>query len=551
MAEAQLKSTYGHKKKRILDMFDVAPQLSNATIAKATKTSLSYVQRLLGPNRSQQDVKRKYDILNRAGDLKGVIWKDLKKTRNDFVKAFLPTKKYEQESDFINYLLPTDDTFATTGSGEDLSGSWAQYEYLSEKRIGIGQKITKFPAEDAVREGFKLLDAKTGKVEKRPDIEQWLDDTDFLNEFATAIYYERVYGTSFLIKYYSEDDKAKGVMGTPVKASEGSIVAFEAHPPTLLTPIDAHKSNKLDKNPQKWSLMGGYYDPQRIDSSRVRVLMSRPVHSRWYGLSIWEPIWDSAIPYYQALIFLLRGFSKWGNTIVKYIIDSEEDIDTLFDKHADLIEEMKMNGTFLGVRGTEIDFQPTQLATGLRDMIEIWLEDIASGTGIPVPILMGRVVASGLGNNGYAIMERYYWNMIKKIQRSFTDDVLAILKEAGFDMTGLKIDWNLSITKTDQQRLQDELMEIEIKMAEKELKMMDLQIEEKKLSNEMMEFQHLNNILGEPENAEELQTNNKQYQDFIEIFKKKREKLRLRRLELSKQLLFEEFKQQLQEEAKT
>ena len=135
--------------------------------------------------------------------------------------------------------------------------------------------------------------------------------------------------------------------------------------------------------------------------------------------------------------------------------------------------------------------------------MDIWIEDISAGTGIPVPMLMGRVVASGLGNNCYAIMERYYWNMIQKIQRSFTDDVLAILKLAGFDLKGLKLDWNLSITKTDQQRLQDELMEREIQMADKELEMMDIEIEGAQLQNESLEIQNVSALMGESEEGDE------------------------------------------------
>lgn len=491
-----------------MDLYTNNPHFSNKVIAAAAGCSESYVFRIIGKNKLQQNVRRKADALKKAKGIKGLVWNDFKKTRNDFVQNFLPLYDYlgEKRTEDFDYFLPTDDSLASSGSGEDLSGSWSQYEYLSEKRIGIGPKVTKFPAEDAVREGFKFLDKKTGEEVKREDIETWIEDTDFLNELAQAIYYERVYGISFLLSYFGEDDKEKGVLIDPVKKSEGTIVAFEAHPPTILTPVNSYESDKLNKNPQKWNVRGGYYDPQEIHFSRVRVLMSRSKTNRWYGLSIWEPIWDSAIPYYQALIFLLRGFTKWGNTIAKYIFPTEEDLDLLYTKYGDLIEEMKMNGTYVGPVGTDIGFEPTQLGTGLREMMEIWIEDIACGTGIPVPILMGRVVASGLGNNGYAIMERYYWNMVKKIQRAFTDDVLAILKLAGFDLTGLKLDWNLSITKTDQQRLQDELMEREIQMADKELEMMDIELERAKLENEMMEFQHLTNMLSPEGEGEETGT---------------------------------------------
>lgn len=415
------------------------------------------------------------------------------------MKYHLPQKAYPTETqqtkdflnnDFINYLLPTEDAYSSSGSGEDFSGSWSQYEYLSERRIGIGPKITRFPSEDAVREGFKLINKKTEEVipltdvfsryDKKLSIDKWLKDTDFMNTLARVIYFERVFGISFLIPYFSENDKEKGVLAKAYSEKEQYPKAFEAISPTVASPIDYYETAKLDKDPQKWTIRGGYFDPQEIHYSRVRVFMSRPVVNRWYGLSIWEPIWDSAIPYYQALIFLLRGFAKWGNMLVKYIINSEEDLTELVDAHEDLIESMKMNGTMIGNAGAIIDFVNTQLGTGLRELMDIWIEDISAGTGIPVNIMMGRVVSSGLSGVGNLVAERYYWNTIKKIQMSFTDDVKWCLDLAGFDLKDMVIDWNLAITKTDQQRLIDEGLQIENEMMKERL------IQEKVMTDRML-----------------------------------------------------------------
>jgi len=466
MAESKFKT----KKEWILDMSQQAPTLTNTIISDYTGASLGYVNQILGKNRVPQ---RKYRVRKDVN-----IWQQFKKQQNDFIVNNLPVYEYKHEhkdfrEDFVNYHLPTDDQWGS-GSGEDLSGSWSQYEYLAEKRIGVGPKVTRFPAEDAVREGFQFIDHKTKKIVPKPEIEQWLDDTDFMNELARVIYFERVYGIGYLLAYYSKNDKEKGIMAEEVK--EGSVpVAFEAHVPTILTPINVYESDKLDKNPQKWNFMGGMYDPQTIDHTRIRVFMSRPVFGRWYGLSIFEPIWDSVIPYYQALLFLLRGFVKWGNLIPMVTIPGEDDLEALFDKNVDVIEDMKMNGTFIFPMGSTITFENTKLAAGLRDMMEIWIEDISAGTGIPVPKLMGRVVSAGLSGVGYLVAERDYWTMIKNIQHAFTDDVKAILKHAGFDLEGLDLHWNLTITKTDQQRLMDEGMEIQNQMLEEQLVQTKLQ----------------------------------------------------------------------------
>lgn len=479
MAEAVFNS----KKEQIFDLFSKAPTMSNADIANHTMSSVSYVSRLLGPNRVTNPLNQKQvNSLNRKANsmrLQREVWSQFRESQQDFVRTYLPQHKYKNEATDFSYFLPTDDSFANSGSGVDFSGSWSQYLYLAEKRIGIGPKITKACAEDAVREGFQFLDVKSREVVERDKIFEWVKNTDLINELAKVIYFERVFGIGFLISYYGKNDKKEGILGTEQKPGKKPI-AFEALPPTVLSPQNVYLSDRLDKNPQKWDLIGGINDPQVIDHTRVRVFMSREVIGRWYGLSMFEPIWDSVIPYYQALIFLLKGFSKWGNHVPEVIIPEDDTVEAVFDKHIDVVEDMKQNGTFIFPRGTELKFTNTQLATGLRELIEIWLEDISAGTGVPVAIMMGRVVSAGLGGMGYLVAERNYWNNEKKIQLAFTDDVTAIIKFAGFKMDKQEINWHLAVTKTDQQRLMDEGMELENEIMKERL------IQEKVMTDNML-----------------------------------------------------------------
>lgn len=455
------------KKESIQKLWKSSPTLTNKQIAKHTGASLSYVNQLLG--------NRIIDPMKSHTSRKELdLWAKFKKSQAQFMWNYLPTKRYKAEFDFsnppdskltddfsTNFYLPTEDQWSTTASGQDFMGSWSQYQFLAERRIGPGVKITRFPAEDAIREGFQILDSKSKKVVPFPELDEWIKNTDFLNELARVIYFERTYGIGFLVAYYSADDKAQGVMSKKLGKGEKTPIAFEALAPTEVSPLNVFESNKLDKNPQKWDLRGGTINPQEINHERVRVFMSRPVVNRWYGLSIFELVWDHIIPYYQAQIFLLRGFAKWGNMVVDYEVDSEDTIDALFDEHQEVIEDMKMNGTLLHKLGTSVGFMNTNLGTGLQDILEIWIEGISSGTGIPVPVLMGRVTSAGLSGAAYLMAERYYWNMVKNIQQAFTDDVTKIIEKAGFDMKGKEINWRLSITKTDQQRLIDEGMQIE------------------------------------------------------------------------------------------
>lgn len=462
MSEVKNKK-FKTKRDAILDFYKRSPQASNLTIANKTGASQSYVSRLIGPNSkgtrslnlAEVDHLRRLK-LRKHGE---ALWPMFRETQHDFVKTFLPKRKHDHEGDF-SYFLPTDDAFASSGSGIDFSGSWSQYEYLAERRIGVGPRITRACAEDAVREGFQFMNVKSREVIERDKVFEWIKNTNFINELATVLYYERVYGVGFLISHYGPNDKKDGILATEQTKGKKPI-GFEAMPPTVMTPVNVHESTKLDKNPQNWDLQGGLFDPTSVHHTRVRVFMTRPTISRWYGLSIFEPIWDSIIPYYQALIYLLKGFSKWGNMIPKVIIPEEDTVNAVFDKHVDVIEDMKANGTFIFPRGTDFDLVSTQLATGLRDMMEIWIEDMSAGTGVPVPQMMGRVVSSGLSGAGYLVAERNYWNNEKKIQLSITDDVTEILKFAGFKMEEEELVWHLAVTKTDQQRLMDEGMALE------------------------------------------------------------------------------------------
>ena len=170
---------------------------------------------------------------------------------------------------------------------------------------------------------------------------------------------------------------------------------------------------------------------------------------------------------------------------------------------------MKMNGIYIGRKGDEFGFEPTNIAAGLTELMEIWKEDIASGTSFPLPILWGRAQASGMGSQMYLVFERYYWNEISNIQASLSDDLLRIFKSSGFkNLEKKRVDWLLAMTKTDAQRLADELMEKQVEMADKQLVLLDVEIERGKLENEMMEFEHLNNMINPQEKDQENGSNN-------------------------------------------
>jgi hypothetical protein len=446
----------------------------------------------------------------------------MKSQLNSFASDFLPHQPTKTEEDFANYYMPSEDVFSTSGSGTDLSWGFSEFRYLAEKRIGLGPKLTRMPSDDAVRNRFKFLNLKTNKVEEKDEILDYLEKTDFFNQLAEAIYFERVYGCGFLVKYYTDNDKNVDLSKSPYeKGKTREPVAFRAFSPLQMWPTNYQD---FPRDPQKWKVRGGNrygQGSQEIHEDRVHVFISRPVEYRWWGLSIFEPIWYPIICYFMAQIFTLRAFSRLGNSILTVKLDDSLDLQQLFDKWGDLLEEQRMNGMLITGMGSEVNVLNTEIAVGLRDLMEIWIEDISAGTGIPVVIMLGRSESAGIGSEMYLVFERYYWNMIAKIQQSFGDDVLTILKSAGFKLQGYRLDWALAIVKTDAQRLADENMALQNEALEKQNQLLDMQMQAEELELAIREDQFINGETTEEGNG----GGEKPKQDFVDEGNKRRTKI--------------------------
>jgi hypothetical protein len=455
---------------------------------------------------------------------------------DDFAREFLPHQPTEQESigDFAGYFLPSDDVFSTTGSGSDMSWGFSEFQYLAERRIGLGPRLTWMPAQDAVRNRFKFLKLKGHTVEDREDILDFLEQRNFFEELSLAIYFERVYGVGFLVALYSKNDKDADLSTEPT----GKPVGFKAYSPLYMWPTNYHE---FPNNPEKWKVRGQDNNSSIVNEKRVYVFISRPVEYRWWGRSIFEAIWYPLVCYFMAQIFVLRQFSRLGNSSLFVKVAENIEYDALWEKWGELLQSQRMNGMMVLKQGDDIGVLESKIGTGLKELVDLWLEDISAGSGIPVPLLVGRVVASGLGNNGYAIMERYNWNTISKIQHSFNNEIIRLITQCGFDMKGYRLDWTISIVKTDQQRLQDEAMEKQNQLLDGEIEMQELQKGTMRLQNEALEIQNITALMN-PEGVEE-KPPKQSAKDFDNEYGKVYEEYKKRKLWLMnrQKALFEEI----------
>jgi hypothetical protein len=401
-------------------------------------------------------------------------WSYYRNNISDFTQTFFPTRKIE---DFPNFFDPAGDITNSGGSLSDDQPGFSQFKWLYEKRLGVCNNIVTKPAEDAVKNKFRLAKFN-GEIDETltDNVMEWLEDPEvkFWDQLTLALTYERAYGIGIIIKYYQDaiDDREK--LAEPAPKNE-LPVTLQAFPPDVMTPLNTERTVYLDSDPRTWDWHGGRIGPAKIDHSRVQVIMTRPSTTRWFGQSLFEAIWIPLLLYFEVFVYMLRHFTKWGNIIPKYMVDAEDDLDTIYTSYADLIEEMKMNGSFVGRKGDELDFAPTGTAEGLTELMEILKEEIAARTRIPVIVTFGRTSNAGLGSAGYLLAQMEYWGEVANIQRSISDDVMRMIKAAGFDIKKRRLDWMLSINKTDQQRLIDEGMQIENEIMKERLMQARLQ----------------------------------------------------------------------------
>ncbi len=393
----------------------------------------------------------------------------------------------KQKSDFGNHYSPTDDIFSSTKTGANSDGRPAMQEMvaLSEIRAGVAFKITRKFAEDATRNGFYFADMNRKEVLK-PEIMEWWKNVDGRNQWTNACNYDCQVGAGFVVKYWGRglDENGKRTLmedmsKKPPTSPPKRVQAISA---LYMAPINTYNSELLDYDEKSWEFNGGKLNPtQNIHPDRIEVIITRPSSYDWRGLGVQEPVWLSLKSYFNCIVFLTKGIGKWGNTIPILRMGDSESNKNAFDKWLALMMAFQMNGFYIIGKDDSLDFVDAKLGAGMNEYLEILKEDIASGTSIPLAILFGRTVTSGLFSGGSLPHERTYMNELGNYQLAITDNVHSFIGKH-FDLTGIQILWNLAIQKTKEQRLQEKSMELQIELLEQ-------QVKSAKMENKMSKLQ--------------------------------------------------------------
>lgn len=388
----------------------------------------------------------------------------------------------EFRDDFANFYGATEDIMASSGSGElGDSASLSELDFLSSKRIGVGNNITQGFSEDALFNWFdpKKIDSKN-IIAKVPGFKKWVVDTDLKNQSIAWNTDKRKFGIAFLVKFWTSNDVDSGRISQP--APNKPPRRFQVISPLYLAPTNTFDTRMLDYDEEVWEFHGGNIRVSSIHKSRVEVLRGPPQTGSYRGLSVIEPIYLSLICYYNILINITRAVSKWGTVVP--VMKSGTGTPTVdeYTEFLALMTEFVMNNFFMLGKDDQLEFNNTGIGAGIHEMAEVFKEDISSGSRIPLNELFGRTEAGGISGSGALTAERKYLNLFSNEQTKISDDFLRIFNQAGFDFEGKDLKWNLSLQKTSEQQLLEESMELQNEMMKQQLKM-------QKQENSMMKMQ--------------------------------------------------------------
>jgi hypothetical protein len=386
----------------------------------------------------------------------------------------------DYKDDFNNFYNARDNISSSSGTGvQSDAQSMQELHFLSEKRLGVGYHITEGVSEDSLFNWWqpKKVDTLNTRV-NIPGLNKWIVDSDFKNQAIIWNTHRRRYGIGLLCKFWTANDQME--LPAPNKPPK----AFQVISPLYMGILNTYQTRYIDYDEELWKFQGGNIRPRAIHRSRIEVIRGTPQQDTYRGLSVLEPIYLPLICYYNAIIYITRGLSKWGNMVPVLKSGSVIPTPEEYTKFLTLMEQFVMNGFFFLGKDDDMQYPNTNIGQGLFQTLEIMKEEIASGTRIPMNKLFGRAESGGIGGEGALTAERTYLNLLANEQTKISDDIIRIIKSAGFDFEGLELDWNLALQKTREQELMEERMELENKalklnnsMQSQEIKMLKMQQE--------------------------------------------------------------------------
>ena len=353
--------------------------------------------------------------------------------------------------DYQHFYEPSNNIFSSSAqTGGNDRPTFEDLEMLADSRIGFGRYITSIFAGKCVRNGFDFYDWD-GDLVKHPEVFKSLYKAKFYTEQIQWVKQELVYGTSFLLKYWSAHDQFDK---PPPKKP---FIACKAFPPTILSPYNIVESGQgfLSEDDELWNFYGGKYKSVSIHKDRVEILNTRPNPYDWIGTSIFEPIYLSASAYLNLIINGIKMVAKFGNVVTAFKMPVPNPSLKMYKEFQKIVEDMKASFTFILGKDEEIEFLETKIGTGLYEFGEFLKEDMAAGTGLPLNQVYGRADGGGLQGAGALISKQGELETMSNYQADLSDNYWLMVNRY-WDVEDEFIKFRLDFQKSDRARYEEE-----------------------------------------------------------------------------------------------
>jgi len=372
--------------------------------------------------------------------------------------------------DYQSFYEPHNNIFSSSAqTGGNERPQFEDLEALAYERTGFGRYFTSIFAGKCVRNGWDFYDWE-GNLKKHPEIMKALYKAKYYTKQIGWVTQELIYGTSFLVKYWSDHDKFD--QPPPKKP----FISCQPFPPTILTPANVVESQQgfLSEDEEKWNFYGGKYKTVSIHRDRVEILNTRPNPYDWIGYSIFESIYLSACAYMNLIVNGLKMLAKYSNVVVAYKMPVPNPSLKMYREFEEIINEMKANFTFVMGKDEELEFLDTKMGTGLYEIGEFFKEDMAAGTGLPLNQVYGRADGGGLQGAGALISKQGELETISNYQADLADNYWAMINRY-WDVEDEFVKFRLDYQKSDRARYEEENLQWQNELLKTQVQTMKLQ----------------------------------------------------------------------------
>lgn len=422
-----------------------------------------------------------------------------------------------------SFYTPFDDFYGIP-SGQDLSYDSGRIPVshlmvLATQRLGCVFRACNGTANDVFKNQFEFVKrSDRDKVVARPEILNWMDKAFFWDKIVEILDFGFRSGLGHLVSHW---DTEEGLNYMDQKALKTRPDWFESFSTYHMTPSNLDAVTYLDYNRQKWNFRGGIFSSTEIDSSRVYVMEPFRAEGSLRGWALAELCWVPLMCYLNTSYYILKSLAQLGTMHVGITTDSVYPTPAEVRAYLSFQKDMRANKFWILGRGAKFQVENAagKIGGGIESYLEFLKEDISSAWIIPKNQLFGRAEGGGLEGAGALVSkEDYLSSNLSTKQLKYTNDIMFILKEVCHfpDLEEITLRWNLDLHKTEQHRLQEQLMREQLAQQEivtKQTKLgfklykqqVKLQIEMNKVQMQMLEENPKEFLEGSDKDEENIQ----------------------------------------------